>query len=90
MHVTIDRLGRIVVPKKVRDRLHLVAGTALELDVVSDGIRIRPVHQEPSLLRKKGVLVHHGAETVHLDMADFVNRDRANRDAGLVAKEPPE
>lgn len=90
MQITIDRLGRIVVPKKVRDRFHLVAGTALELDVESDGIRIRPVDQEPSLLRKQGVLIHHGPETVNLDMADFVNRDRANRDAGLVAKEPPE
>ncbi len=90
MQITIDRLGRIVVPKKVRDRFHLVAGTALELDVESDGIRIRPVDQEPSLLRKQGVLIHHGPETVNLDMADFVNRDRSNRDADLVAEEPQE
>ena len=89
MQITIDGLGRIVVPKKVRDRLHLVAGTALELDVQSDGIRIRPVNQEPSLLWKEGVLVHHGPETVNLDIADFVNRDRSNRDADLVAEEPP-
>ncbi|TVR90884.1 MAG: AbrB/MazE/SpoVT family DNA-binding domain-containing protein [Spirochaetaceae bacterium] len=90
MNVTIDRLGRIVVPKQVRDRFHLVAGTSLELEVESDGIRIRPLHQEPALQRKQGVLIHHGPETVSLDMAEFVNRDRANRDTDLVAEGPAE
>ncbi|TVR30735.1 MAG: AbrB/MazE/SpoVT family DNA-binding domain-containing protein [Spirochaetaceae bacterium] len=90
MQITIDRSGRIVVPKQVRDRFHLIAGTALELEVESDGIRIRPVDQEPSLLRKQGVLIHHGPEPVDLDIAGFVNRDRSNRDSDLVAEEPPE
>lgn len=90
MNVTIDKLGRIVVPKHLRDRFHLVAGTALELEVEADGIRIRPVHQEPALLRKQGVLIHHGSETVELDMAELVNRNRANRDTDLVAERPGE
>jgi len=41
-------------------------------------------------VRKQGVLIHHGPETVSLDMAEFVNRDRANRDTDLVAEGPAE
>lgn len=40
MMVTIDRLGRIVVPKPVRDALSLVPGTRLELVEEPDGIRL--------------------------------------------------
>ncbi len=84
MKITIDQLGRIVIPKEVRDRFHLVAGTSLELHVESNGFELRPVNQEPALRRKHGVLVHHGPDVVNLDMADFVNRDRTNRNADLT------
>jgi AbrB family looped-hinge helix DNA binding protein len=90
MVVTIDRLGRIVVPKKVRERLHLVPGVNLELKVEHDGIRLRPVDTESALVRKKGVLIHHGSGTLTLDMAEFVNLDRRNRHDQIVAEEPPE
>ncbi len=90
MKVTIDRLGRLVVPKQVRERFHLVPGTTLELHIEPNGIQLRPVHQEPALQRKDGILIHHGPETVKLDMAEFVNRERENRNAELVAEEPTE
>ena len=32
MLVTIDRAGRIVVPKSLRERFNLVAGSELEID----------------------------------------------------------
>lgn len=40
MMVTIDRLGRIVVPKPVRDALGLVPGTRLDLVEEPDGFRL--------------------------------------------------
>lgn len=40
MMVSIDKAGRIVIPKSVRDRLDLVAGTQLDLVVEDHGIRI--------------------------------------------------
>jgi AbrB family looped-hinge helix DNA binding protein len=40
MMVSIDRAGRVVIPKDVRDRLALDAGTELELEVEGDTIRI--------------------------------------------------
>ena len=39
MHVTMDRVGRVVLPKRLRDELGLVAET--EFDAVVDGSAIR-------------------------------------------------
>ena len=42
MRATIDRAGRMVIPKAIRDRLGLVPG---DVDIMIDGsdLRIRPI-----------------------------------------------
>ena len=45
MMVTIDRAGRVVIPKELRDRLSLVADSELEVTCEADSIVIRPVRQ---------------------------------------------
>lgn len=40
MMVSIDRAGRIVIPKEVRDQLDLDADTELDLEVEGETIRI--------------------------------------------------
>lgn len=42
MMVTIDKAGRLVIPKEFRDRLDLTPDTMLEVDMAGDSIRIRP------------------------------------------------
>ncbi len=42
MMVTIDRAGRVVIPKEVRDRLAIAADSELELTADGDGIRLTP------------------------------------------------
>jgi len=41
--VKIDKAGRIVLPKPVRERFHLREGSELELEERSDGLTLRPV-----------------------------------------------
>jgi AbrB family looped-hinge helix DNA binding protein len=43
MLVGIDRAGRVVIPKDVRERLSLAADAQLELDTEGDSIRLTPV-----------------------------------------------
>jgi len=38
--VTIDKAGRVVIPKALRERLDLVPGTELDLEVEGDAVRI--------------------------------------------------
>lgn len=43
MKLTLDKFGRVVIPKSIRDRLGLRPGTTLELDQSSeDSIVLRP------------------------------------------------
>ena len=81
MIATIDKAGRIVVPKELRERLNLVAGTPLEVALSGTGITLRKVTDEPSLVRKDGVLVHHGAGDSDLDVAAFIRAERESRSA---------
>ncbi|MFO0093654.1 MAG: AbrB/MazE/SpoVT family DNA-binding domain-containing protein, partial [Gemmatimonadaceae bacterium] len=41
--VTIDKAGRIIVPKALRDALHLEAGDTLELEAEGEQMTLRPV-----------------------------------------------
>ena len=43
MLVVVDRDGRVVIPKEVRERLSLGPDTQLELDTEGDSIRLTPV-----------------------------------------------
>jgi AbrB family looped-hinge helix DNA binding protein len=42
MTSTIDRLGRLVIPKKIRDRLQLGPGAEVEIEEQDGVIHIRP------------------------------------------------
>ncbi|HET9563329.1 MAG TPA: AbrB/MazE/SpoVT family DNA-binding domain-containing protein [Mycobacterium sp.] len=57
MQTTIDRVGRIVVPKALRDELHLVGGTALEIRVNDGRLEIEPLATPMRLVgRGKGLV----------------------------------
>lgn len=45
MLASIDRAGRVVIPKELRDRLALAADTELEVTCEADAIVIRPVRR---------------------------------------------
>ena len=43
MVVSIDKAGRVVIPKEIRDRLSLGADAEVEVEVDGDAIRLVPV-----------------------------------------------
>ncbi|MFA5709836.1 AbrB/MazE/SpoVT family DNA-binding domain-containing protein [Mycolicibacterium sp.] len=45
MHVTIDRVGRVVIPKALRVALGITPETPLELILDGSGLRIEPVRR---------------------------------------------
>jgi AbrB family looped-hinge helix DNA binding protein len=67
MRTTIDKAGRVVIPKEMRERIGLRPG---EVDVHVDGagLRIEPVSGEPLLSRAGRVVV--AAAGVRLDDDD--------------------
>ncbi len=60
MKTTLDRFGRVVVPKDIRDRLGLRPGAEIEIDEKGNEVVLKPVEHEPALMVKEGVLVYSG------------------------------
>ena len=88
MTVTIDRAGRIVVPKSLRERFNLLAGTELEIEANGEFLQIRKVFAEPALVRKRGILVHHGRDRVDLDVPAFIRAERDARSRRNFSEDP--
>jgi AbrB family looped-hinge helix DNA binding protein len=58
MEVRIDKAGRIVVPKPLRDRLGFKPDSELEAIERPDGMLLKRVEQQPSMTRVDGLWVH--------------------------------
>ncbi|MEO7650863.1 MAG: AbrB/MazE/SpoVT family DNA-binding domain-containing protein [Bryobacteraceae bacterium] len=79
MTLKIDGAGRVVLPKPVRDRFGLKAGTDLEIQVTAEGVMLRPVGQRPSLVNRNGLLVHRGKLPKGFDWNRLIEDDREDR-----------
>jgi AbrB family looped-hinge helix DNA binding protein len=60
MKLRLDKSGRVVLPKPLRQRLGLRAGTTFEATEAAEGLVLRPVTERPSLVVRDGFLVHTG------------------------------
>jgi AbrB family looped-hinge helix DNA binding protein len=60
MTLKMDRAGRVTLPKPLRDRLGLHAGSDLEIQEIPEGVVLMPANRPPSLVRKGSFLVHTG------------------------------
>jgi len=57
LNVQMDPTGRVVLPKKIRERFRLRGGDLLALEVKGDAIELRPQQSKTRLRRVNGVLV---------------------------------
>ena len=75
----IDKAGRLVVPKKMRDALHLVPGTRLTLIQKGNAIVVQTESKPAGLYRKNGLLVYDSGQAVPPDFVDWLKADREER-----------
>ncbi len=55
--VTLDKAGRVVIPKTLRDKLRLEPGDSLHLDSEGEKMILRPVSSVSPLMKERGVWV---------------------------------
>lgn len=60
MHTSMDSVGRIVVPKALRDALGLTAGSTVDISRYGAGLQLIPTGRTARLVEESGVLVATG------------------------------
>lgn len=84
---TLDRFGRVLIPKPVRDGLGLRPGTVLLIEEQDDGIVLRPADRSPPLKVKGHVLVFAGE--AQGDLRDAIRKQRGERMRVVTGMDEP-
>lgn len=84
--VTLDKAGRVVLPKTLRDELHLAPGDTIDLTVEGERVTLRPRRTVPPLQKERGVWVFRIGEPLTAmetrETLRGIREQRARRDAG--------
>ena len=83
----IDKAGRIVIPKPLREELHLQPGDSLEMESVGEQITLRPVRGTGPLTKEHGVWVFYSGQPLPASATDeMLERIREERDWANLGK----
>lgn len=80
--ITIDKAGRVILPKPMREELQLAAGDTLELTSSGEQIVLRPVRAALPVAKEKGVWVFRTGEPLSSRVTDDALRDLRERRIG--------
>ncbi len=67
MKATVDSVGRIVVPKPLRDALSLKPGSVVDISRYGAGLQLVPTGRTARLVDQAGALVATGSTTIDDD-----------------------
>jgi AbrB family looped-hinge helix DNA binding protein len=83
----IDKAGRVVIPKPLREELHLEPGDSLEMESTGERITLRPVRGTGPLTKEHGVWVFHAGQPLSAAATDeMVQQIREERDLANLGK----
>ena len=83
----IDKAGRVVIPKPLREELHLEPGDTLELESAGQQITLRPVRGTGPLTKEHGVWVFHARQSLPASATDeMLQQIREERDLANLSK----
>ena len=79
MYVTVDKFGRLVLPKALRNHFGLQAGSELEVGEQGEKITLKVINSDRSLKLDEGVLIFTGRATGDINEAVTNIRDERLR-----------
>jgi len=75
---TIDKAGRVIIPKAVRDELRLEAGDSVEIELRDGAMHLCSVKEKPRMVKEQGIWVFNGGGT--LTTEDILQQIKTGRD----------
>ncbi len=85
MVTTIDKFGRVIIPKRFREHLGISFETTLNISENGKRIVIEPAQDNNPIVDKDGILVFTGK--LDRKTSDFVHRDRNQRIRKLLTND---
>jgi len=87
MQLTVDKAGRIVLPKPLRDELNLSPGDSLEVQAAEEQIILRPVRTTSPLEKERGVWVFRTGEELRASSVEETLRQlRQERERNALGR----
>ena len=84
MTLALDKMGRLVVPKALRDRFALKPGDKLDVTLEPDGIRLRLIAPPSPMTVRNGILVCSSELPPSAwDLGGFIEQQRDQRSQEL-------
>lgn len=85
--LVIDKAGRVVIPKPLREELQLEPGDTLEMESTGEQITLRPVRGTGPLTKEHGVWVFHSGQPLQAFATDnTLDLLREERDVANLGK----
>ena len=84
---TLDKAGRVVLPKPLRDELQLAPGDALEVESCGEEVMLRPVRGQARLRKKRGIWVYRCGEPLsHAEVEATRQQVRREREEEILRR----
>ncbi|MFZ1890104.1 MAG: AbrB/MazE/SpoVT family DNA-binding domain-containing protein [Candidatus Binataceae bacterium] len=84
MKLKIDKAGRVVIPKSLRERFGFKHGVGVEAYEEGNGLILKAASAGPSMVREKGLLVHQGKPLERLDWQRIIEEVREERHRAIL------
>src|SRR5207302_8577406 len=82
--ITIERAGRLVLPKAIREALRVGEGDSFEIEREDDRIVLSPVRTRAGLHKEHGVWVYRSGTAADVSIPDLIDRQRDQRTRELL------
>jgi AbrB family looped-hinge helix DNA binding protein len=85
--MTLDKAGRVVIPKNLRDELRLAPGDSLAIESDGENMLLRPIRSSSVLRKKRGIWVFYGEQKISSSETDRALESlRHERDLGALGE----
>ena len=82
--ITLDKAGRLVLPKFIRDALRVGPGDALEIQSEDDRVVLSPVRVHAGLRKERGVWVYRSGTPADVSIPNIIDEQRNRRMRDLL------